>query len=108
VDSTDRQKLDALVEEATVDCYDDDEQRASFYTMIVDCLALPFETVVLGVPVEVIDVDLDADDRIVARCARHAASQWISVLDLPLPAPPPAGAEWIAAYRHWLRWSGGE
>ncbi|SED14483.1 hypothetical protein SAMN04490239_7004 [Rhodococcus koreensis] len=24
-------------------------------------------------------------------------------LDLPLPAPPPDGAEWIEAYRHWLR-----
>jgi hypothetical protein len=25
----------------------------------------------------------------------------ISVLDLPLPEPPPKGARWIAAYRHW-------
>ncbi len=28
----------------------------------------------------------------------------ISVLDLPLPEPPPKGAQWIAAYR---RWAGG-
>jgi hypothetical protein len=26
----------------------------------------------------------------------------IRVVDLPLPAPPPAGAEWIEAYRRWL------
>jgi len=27
-------------------------------------------------------------------------------LDLPLPSPPPAGAEWIAAYRHWATHNG--
>jgi len=30
--------------------------------------------------------------------------QEIPVLDLPLPDPPPAGWEWIAAYRQWARW----
>jgi hypothetical protein len=29
------------------------------------------------------------------------SEQAIGILDLPLPAPPPAGAEWIEAYRHW-------
>lgn len=28
--------------------------------------------------------------------------QRIGVLDLPLPTPPPAGAQWIEAYRHWI------
>jgi hypothetical protein len=27
----------------------------------------------------------------------------IPILDLPLPTPPPGGAEWIEAYRHWLK-----
>lgn len=100
--------LNALVEEATVDCYDDDEQRSGFCTMIVDHLALPFETVVLGVPVTVTDVDLDAGGRTVARCIRGSESHWMSILDLPLPAPPPAGAEWVEAYRYWWTGAGGE
>jgi hypothetical protein len=29
--------------------------------------------------------------------------QAIPILDLPLPTPPPDGAEWIEAYRHWAR-----
>lgn len=29
--------------------------------------------------------------------------QTIHLLDLPLPEPPPEGAKWIAAYRHWAR-----
>ncbi len=26
----------------------------------------------------------------------------LPVSDLPLPTPPPSGAEWIEAYRHWM------
>jgi hypothetical protein len=43
-------RLDRLVEEAIVDCYNESEQVAGLYTMIEDNLALPFETMILGVP----------------------------------------------------------
>ncbi len=46
-------RLDRLVEEAIVDCYNESEQVTGLYTMIEDNLALPFETTVLGVPVAV-------------------------------------------------------
>jgi hypothetical protein len=36
-------------------------------------------------------------------CARGKHRQAIPILDLPLPDPPPDGAEWIAAYRRWAR-----
>jgi hypothetical protein len=42
---------------------------------------------------------------IVADCVRDGQHQAISILDLPLPEPPPKGAEWIAAYRHWARYA---
>ena len=42
-------KLDKMIEEATVDCYDELEQASGFYTMIEDHLAVPFATKVLGV-----------------------------------------------------------
>jgi hypothetical protein len=41
--------------------------------------------------------------RIVADCVRGKHRQAIGILDLPLPEPPPQGAGWIAAYRHWAR-----
>jgi hypothetical protein len=97
----DRARLDALVEEATVDCYDEAEQLTGLYTMIEEHLALPFQTVVLGFEVTVRQVDLGSDGGIVAMCARGSQRQAIGILDLPLPASPPNGAEWNEAYRHW-------
>jgi len=95
-------RLDELVEEATVDCYDESEQVTGLYTMIEDNLALPFETTVLGVLVTVERLQLMRREEIVAVCRRAGLRQTVPLLDLPLPAPPPAGAEWIEAYRHWL------
>jgi hypothetical protein len=92
--------LDALVAEAVVDCYNDDEQLTGLYTMIADNLAVPFTTQVLGVEVTVRRIDL-SDGGIVAVCHRGRMKQAIGILDLPLPTPPPEGAEWIEAYRHW-------
>jgi len=93
--------LDALIEEATVDCFDEDEQILGLYTMMVDELTVPFSTVVLGVEVTVEDLDLTGRWNIVPRCARGGFRQAISVLDLPLPTPPPPGARWVEAYRRW-------
>jgi len=44
---------------------------------------------------------IQTESGIVADCVRDGHRQAISVLDLPLPEPPPKGAQWIAAYRHW-------
>ena len=98
-------RLDQLVEDAIVDCYGESEQAAGLYTMIENNLALPFGTTVLGVPVIVDRVDLTRREEIVAVCRRAGVRQTVPILDLPLPSPRPAGAEWIDAYRHWL---GGE
>jgi hypothetical protein len=93
-------ELDALVAEAVVDCYDEDEQLSGLFTMIQDNLAVPFDTQVLGVEATVRKVDLRAGG-IVAVCHRGRMRQAIGVLDLPLPDPAPEGAEWIEAYRWW-------
>lgn len=96
-------KIDALIEEATVDAYGESEQTTGFYTMLEEYLALPFKTEVLGVEVIVERVDITDDDRIVAVCARGRSRQRIPIIELPLPDPPPKGSEWIQAYRRWAR-----
>ncbi len=96
-----KSRLEALVAEATVDCYNEDEQRTGLLTMIQDNLKLPFGTTILGVPVIVQSVDFNKGDEIVAICVHGRDRQAVPILDLPLPSPPPKGAEWIEAYRHW-------
>lgn len=92
--------IEAMIEEATVDAYNDSEQLTGLFTMLEEHLAVPFTTTVLGVEVTVQKIDLTAD-AIVAVCARGRHRQKIDLLDLPLPTPPPDGATWIDAYQHW-------
>jgi hypothetical protein len=101
--SLSKAKLEALIEEAVVDAYGDDEQKVGLLTMMQEHLALPFSVSILGVEATVEKVDMTRDGRVVAVCQRNGIRQRIEILDLPLPKPAPAGAEWIAAYRHWRR-----
>ncbi len=96
-------RLRAMIEEATVDGYNESERITGWFTMIEQSLAVPFQTLVFGVLVTVERVDLDKADQIVAICIRGHDRQSVPILDLPLPNPPPEGAEWIEAYRQWLR-----
>lgn len=89
-------RLDALIEEAIVDAYTEAEQAVGFHATIEQHLALPFETVVLGAPVT-------AEGGLVVICCRGRERQAIQILELPLPDPPPAGWEWVEAYRQWAR-----
>src|SRR5215467_7081348 len=94
-------RLDELVEEALVDAFGESEQVTGFYTMMENDLRLPFETEILGMSVIVEGIDITEDDQLVGVCRKDKAKQRISLSELPLPSPPPEGAEWIVAYRYW-------
>ena len=94
-------RLDDMIEEATVDAYNEAEQAGGWLTMIQENLAVPFETTVLGAEVTVEKIDLNDSDDIVAVCTRGRNRQPIPIVDLPLPTPRPEGWEWIEAYRWW-------
>ncbi len=70
-----KKPLAEMIEESTVDAHDESEQAAG--------------------P----SVDLRESNQIIALCVRGRDRQAISVVDLPLPSPKPAGNEWIEAYR---------
>ena len=93
--------LDKLIEGATTDAYDESEQAGGFFAMIKENLSLPFVTQVLGQAVTVAKADITRRDQIVAICVHGKSTQAILILDLPMPDPPPEGAEWIDAYRRW-------
>jgi len=95
--------LDKLIEEATVDCYNESEEVTGIFTMLEENLAVPFATTLLGVEVTIERVDLNDADEIVAVCRRGREGLRVPVIDLPLPDPKPKGAEWIDAYRRWAQ-----
>lgn len=95
-------RLAEMIEEATVDAYDESEQSMGWFTMFEEHVEMPLETAVLGVRMTVARLDHRDDDRIVAVCTCGKEKQVIAISDLPLPTPKPAGAEWIEAYRYWL------
>lgn len=90
-----------MIEEATVDCDNESEQAGGWFTMIEEHLKLPLEIKILGAPASVVRIDMDQTEHIVAVCRRGKYRPSIPILDLSLPSPPPAGAEWIEAYRRW-------
>jgi hypothetical protein len=92
--------LEAMIEEALVDAYGDDEQATAWLTALEDHLVMPFETKVLGLVVAVTKLDI-RDEEIVAVCTRGRTRQVIGILDVPIPSPRPAGYEWLEAYRYW-------
>ncbi len=94
-------RLAEMIEEATVDAYDEGEQATGWFTVVGDNLDIPFETELLGVTVTVKRLELRDDNSIVALCARSGQQQAIGLVDLPLPSPRPEGADWIEAYRLW-------
>jgi calcium binding protein len=92
-----------MSEEAIVDAYNEAEQAVGLHATIDQHPVLPFEAFVLGTPVTVKRVDVTRVGELVAVCHRGRERQAIPILELPLPDPPPAGWEWIEAYRRWAR-----
>jgi len=97
--------LDELIDEATIDCYDESEQAVGLLDALEEHLRLPFRTTIFGGSVSVESLDVTERNEIVAVC-RHGSQQLRMLLtELPLPSPAPQGSEWVHAYRRWAhRW----
>lgn len=98
-----KSKLEDLIQRAVLDAEDDEEQQMGFYEALEEHLRFPFKTALAGVPVVVKGLDVGEDDEILAVCVRDGEKVGVPLLDLPMPKPPPKGAEWIEAYRLWIQ-----
>lgn len=93
------EKLEELIKEATVDCYDEYESRVGFLTMIQDNISLPFHAMLHGDPVTISEID-GSDKVIKATIIENGKLSPVDILDLEID-PSIKGFEWIAAYRKW-------
>lgn len=97
-----KSKLEDLIHRAVLEADNEEEQQLGFYQALEEHLRFPFKTAVGGAPVVVKSLDVGEDDEILAVCIRQGEKVGIPLLDLPLPKPPPKGAEWVEAYRLWV------
>jgi hypothetical protein len=95
--------LDSLIEEITVDCYDEYEQLTAFQTAFENDATFPSPGTVIGEQVDVLFVTGE-DDRheLIATCQRNGRHYEIALLDIDLNADPET-SRLIAAYRRWIR-----
>jgi tetratricopeptide (TPR) repeat protein len=103
-DNRSRADLNELIEEITVDAYNDDEKLWAFRQAFEDHVALPSDGFVIGEPVSVIEINYDGNERrgLTARCRREDGSEHVvAASDVVLP-PSSRGARHLAAYRKWL------
>jgi hypothetical protein len=79
--------LDSLIEEITVDAYDDEGFDAFAY-YFSDEVGLPLSRRVIGQEIEVIDVFFDGDKRrgLSARCLRGTDAHDVALLDVVFAA----------------------
>jgi len=98
-----KSKLEDLIHRAVLDAEDDEEQQMGFYEALEEHLRFPFKTALAGHPLVVKGLTVGEDDEILAVCLRGGEKVGIPLLDLPMPKPPPKGAEWVEAYRLWVQ-----
>ncbi len=96
-------RLRDLVAEATVDCYDENEQALGLVNMVADQVTCPFNAKVLGEEVRVSGFDSQGQS-LVAICERKGKEYRINVDSLAWIEPYPEGFEWIEAYLAWQEW----
>lgn len=95
-------ELDSLIDEITIDCYDEDEALTGFENAFDEDAGLPCSASVIGQPVEVISIGLRNGRReLIATCQHTGHRHDIALLDLNIDADPTL-SRLIAAYRRWL------
>jgi len=98
----DIERLRELIEEATVDCYNEEEQEQGLLTMIEDNLVCPFSAKVLGETVEVTELrQPPSGPGLKAVCQYKGKEHLIDITSLEWPKQKPKGFEWLEAYLAW-------
>jgi len=98
----DRARLQALIEEATADCYGEGEEHAGIVNMIEENLVHPFKARVIGEEVEVVEVTAPKSGFGVDVVCRYKGKDYrLDISALEWPTPKPAGYEWVEAFEAW-------
>ena len=90
---------ESMIDEATVDCYDEYEEFAGMLATLEDSLEFPFQVKGLGETVEVIGLD---DEQSSERRGLGWLQYTVALADLEVVQKDTETTEWLVAYRYWL------
>jgi len=95
-------EIDDLIDEITVDAYDEDEQLMGFEAAFDEDANFPCPGTVVGEEVEVLSVSRGENrQELIATCQRRGRCYEIALLDVDINADP-ATERLIAAHRRWV------
>ena len=100
---TSQKHLDELLEEATVDCYGDDEAFTGVVVTLAENLPFPFEAKAIGETVQVIGIDDNRSDMrsgIIATVRRGNKTYHVAFSELQVPEKVKQN-KWYEMYEYW-------
>jgi len=100
----DEKRLQEMLEQAVVDCYDEEEEFCGVLCTLEDNLTFPLQAEAMGEPVEVIGLDSRRSSvrrGIVARVRKGDKEYTVGLSELVIVGPDSASAEWLEMYRYW-------
>jgi len=100
----DEERLQELLEEAIVDCYDEEEEFMGVLITVDENVVWPLPAQLTGMPVEVLGLEESASSPrrgIVARIRRDGKEHRASLSDLTFGDLDETSAEWLAMFHWW-------
>lgn len=100
---TSRTRLEKMLEEATVDCYDEYEAFMGVAVTLGENLPFPFEAKVIGETVEVIGIADDRSDMkcgIIAKVRKGSKEYGVALSELEIPKYLKSN-KWFEMYKYW-------
>lgn len=101
----DEKRLQELLEEATVDCYDEEEAFAGVLVTLDDNIKFPLQAQLVGETVEVVGLSEPRSNLrrgIIANVRKGERIFTAGLADLAFVDPDPISAEWLAMYKYWI------
>jgi hypothetical protein len=96
------EQLQALIEEATIDCYGEYEEHTGLVCMVEENVVCPFKAKVIGEEVEVLKLRApESGFGIDAVCRSKGKEYRVDVNSLEWPKKKPKGYVWIEAFQAW-------
>ena len=100
------ERIEELLEQATVDCYDEEEEFSGVVITLLDNLHFPLQADVLGERVEIIDVLESASSLrkgVVVQARKDGKAYPLSLSEVTIIDPDAESAELLAMYHYWAR-----